>query len=682
MKKRNITLMCILLALCIVAILVGCQPTPQQEQLSSPQNIRIEGDLLRWDRVENADGYVVAYNGNQNTVSGTMLTVQFPEESVNITFKIKAIPEEKSNLYKESNWSEFVYEYTYTPPQGGGNNQQGGGNNQQQTTPKLKYKLINNSMEYEVSIDCPVNDSSLAGEVIIPAYYKDRPVTRVADYAFCPVGSGLIINNDGSRDDTECNKVTTSIVLPDTIRDIGTRAFKDCLALVSINLPEGITEISTQFDGCSALKSITIPKSVTSLTQDFNDCVSLEDIQVLSTNLERVILSYDGYFYLQDTPWYNKQPDGFIVFANVLVWYKGAEEVKITSYPDNVEKIAGGAFSGSKVTSLIVPSDIEFLSFGTSAAFCKMMYLKEITFSEGITVIPNRLFYGSAIEELILPNTIVEIGVGVFESCQNLKKVLFSSSLKTVRTGAFRYTSIEHLVIPASVTTWGSDVFSGNIKTITFEEGCVEVSRGLIGNTLPLETVESITLASTIKTIKASGLSNCLSLKTLDLRNVEVIEQRGINGLTSLERIVLPSTITQLAEGAISNCTKLKEIVFSDGITEVPANFVNYCPELRKIVLPTSITKIADNFGINIEKFYANGSELGKIDISIYYKGTQEQWNNVSKPNCANFFANWIVRFYSATEPKLDSTGTAYDGNYWYYAQDGVTLIDWTKKEN
>jgi hypothetical protein len=37
------------------------------------------------------------------------------------------------------------------------------------------------------------------------------------------------------------------------------------------------------------------------------------------------------------------------------------------------------------------------------------------------------------------------------------------------------------------------------------------------------------------------------------------------------------------------------------------------------------------------------------------------------------------IYYYSENEPPLNEEGTAYDDNYWHYAEDGVTPIIWEK---
>ena len=55
----------------------------------------------------------------------------------------------------------------------------------------------------------------------------------------------------------------TSLVIPDSVTNIGDYAFWNCRSLTDIVIPDGVTSIGKcAFDGCSALSSVVIPDSV------------------------------------------------------------------------------------------------------------------------------------------------------------------------------------------------------------------------------------------------------------------------------------------------------------------------------------------------------------------------------------------------------------------------------------
>ena len=119
--------------------------------------------------------------------------------------------------------------------------------------PNLTFTLDTSSDTYSVK----AKNTEISGSIIIPETYGGKKVT--------------VIEEDGFE---ECQKIT-SIVLPSSIKTIGSNAFYDCYALAQINIPDGITEIKdSTFGYCNKLKSIEIPDSVESIGQNaFNGAV-------------------------------------------------------------------------------------------------------------------------------------------------------------------------------------------------------------------------------------------------------------------------------------------------------------------------------------------------------------------------------------------------------------------------
>ena len=74
------------------------------------------------------------------------------------------------------------------------------------------------------------------------------------------------------------------------VTGIAAKAFKNSKKLQSIIIPDTITEIGTgSFEGCKNLKSVTIGKNVTSIGKNaFKNCKNLKKITVKSTKLNKV----------------------------------------------------------------------------------------------------------------------------------------------------------------------------------------------------------------------------------------------------------------------------------------------------------------------------------------------------------------------------------------------------------
>jgi hypothetical protein len=107
----------------------------------------------------------------------------------------------------------------------------------------LGFRPIKGNTEYSVSLG-----TAVANQIIIPAKYKELPVTVISNSAF-----------------KDCVNLT-SITIPNSVTSIGGSAFSGCISLTSITIPNSVTSIGVStFSGCTSLTSITIPNSVTSI---------------------------------------------------------------------------------------------------------------------------------------------------------------------------------------------------------------------------------------------------------------------------------------------------------------------------------------------------------------------------------------------------------------------------------
>lgn len=76
-----------------------------------------------------------------------------------------------------------------------------------------------------------------------------------------------------------------SLIIPNSVTNIYTDAFKGCTGLSEITLSNALTVLGDEiFEGCSSLRTIDIPEGVTTIGEwAFRDCKSLASISLPST---------------------------------------------------------------------------------------------------------------------------------------------------------------------------------------------------------------------------------------------------------------------------------------------------------------------------------------------------------------------------------------------------------------
>ena len=216
--------------------------------------------------------------------------------------------------------------------------------------------------QYDKSIE-PVGD----GE----EYTFDNIKYKIIDNQIVISGYVGVLNDcqiPSSIDDIPVTQIGESAFSNSSIKQIGSHAFTNCTSLTSVFIPKSLTTVTQAsyyhngvFEGCTNLKS-----------------ASFED------GTEKVL---DYLFYS----------------------CSGLENV---SFPRSLTQIGNRSFSSTNLQSLIIPKQIESIS---STSFEKCNNLKSIEFEAGILKIPDNSYGGcTAIETIIIPDTVTEIGNGAF----------------------------------------------------------------------------------------------------------------------------------------------------------------------------------------------------------------------------------------------------------------------------
>lgn len=388
----------------------------------------------------------------------------------------------------------------------------------------------------------PRANAGVDGVVSIPA-----TVTKVWDEAF--LGS-TVIHTVQFPTDAAMN-VT-----------LGGDIFADCESLKNINLPIGITEITTKmFDSCDSLEKITVPYTVTTIRKNaFYSCKSLTTVEFAPTpeGVEPVALTLESgtsssnCFYL-------------------------CSQLTNVQLPERTTAIGDYAFYKAKLTSIAIPSTVTSIG---KYAFAECTALETITFAEdsALTSIATFAFNNAKkLKGIDIPDTVTTIGASAFVGCAALESVTLSDSLTAIDASVFTATPIKSIIIPASVTKIGKQAFEGcrQLTTLTFADDSTltEIADNAFARCIVLNAV---TIPATVKTIGASAFEYCLNVASLEFATnadgVSSVSKIGNYafagfGITEFE---FPKTSGTLTLGtAIFDGCKMTNVHLSKGVTTV-----------------------------------------------------------------------------------------------------------------
>ena len=154
-----------------------------------------------------------------------------------------------------------------------------------------------------------------------------------------------------------------SVVIPDGITRIGREAFYQCTEVTSITIPNSVTDIGSRAFQKSGLTSIMIPSSVTYIGEFAFSIDTLTSFSVNPNNPS--FCSKDGVLYNKDQ-------------TVLLVYPRGKAESSFI-IPEGVTHIEKWAYSEGNLMNISIPSSVE--SIGEGAFYGAISHLKDVYYS-------------------------------------------------------------------------------------------------------------------------------------------------------------------------------------------------------------------------------------------------------------------------------------------------------------
>lgn len=343
--------------------------------------------------------------------------------------------------------------------------------------------------------------------VTIPRVVHGLPVVAVADEAFA--GTWL-----------------EEILLPDTIRQIGCRAFAGSRLRGSMVLPEGVEALgAAAFADCSGLTRVALPETLAGVgVNPFQGCSELREISVSAYHPR--LATIQGALYDKER-------------RRLIAWPMGRRD-EVCQVPPGILEIGSCAFSG---------------------------LMRDIRLPESLRSIGNSAF-GLCIrlESLRIPDSVQEIGANPFAFCDALCQMEISPHhARFTWTGEMLIDRYEQRLIaclptaratscqvPEDVHDIGAEAFAG----------CANLKR--------------IVLPRQLERIGSYAFDGCSSLMEIDLpQTLREIGPCAFSGCASLRRLAIPAETDQIAPSAFAECPALNLGVFKGSAAERVARLLH-----------------------------------------------------------------------------------------------------------
>ena len=195
-------------------------------------------------------------------------------------------------------------------------------------------------------------------------------------------------------------------VLPD-------RVFYECSKLESVSLPKNLTSVGKRtFSGCTSLQSLVFPNETEIGEYVFEDCTALCDLTLRTRSIPKGCFS--GCSSLSSVSLEDVGELGERAFAGT--------RIAVLEIPDSVQKIEGGVFFNSNISSVTLSegSPFEIVDGALLGDGGKTMiaYLgeetEEYTIPNGVETLASHAFATAQVSKVILPDSVVKIGSYAF----------------------------------------------------------------------------------------------------------------------------------------------------------------------------------------------------------------------------------------------------------------------------
>ena len=199
----------------------------------------------------------------------------------------------------------------------------------------------------------------------------------------------------------------------------------------------------------------------------------------------------------------------------------------------------------------------------------------------------------TTLTDVVIPEGVEVIGMGVFDSLPNLTTVTLPSTIKEIEY--FAFCNCE------------------NLTSVNFPEGLEVINVDAFAGCISLEEV---ILPDSMIGVATRAFSNCSGITTLDLGNgLKYIGADAFQYCSGVTEVTIPASYVY-NEGAVFAHSGIEKAIVADGVQIIHPELFQYCENLKEVVLPNTLTHIYDH------AFYLCSSLTNvKLPDSIQYMG-------------------------------------------------------------
>ena len=528
------------------------------------------------------------------------------------------------------------------------------------------------------------------------------------------------ITNIPEKNFMECNYLT-DITIPSTVTSIGNMAFYGCTGLKNATLNNNGNIGNSVFEGCVNLQDVTLNNNGTVGYYAFNNCSSLTCVNIgtgktgfITAELNRYpfsgcsklatinISDFKSFNTISNLKYLTNSFYGTVVGKTLMVNGATLDSASKLEIPEGIIYIDPNSIRYFKnVTKIKIPSTVTEI---VNDNFSNCEYLTEITLPPTVSKVGDNAFTRcTALQSAILNNT-GNIGMGAFSDCTALQTITLNNT-GTIDTNAFyNCTSLTRVNIGAGFKGFEEVTSSAFYTYHPFEE-CSKLKYVNITDFASFNAIKNLNYLTSSNYGTAEEKTLLINGTAHNANDIFYIPEgvkynvHALRYFSNVKKVSFPSTTTNISSLYFQYAT---DIILPVSVTSVAEGAFYNCPALERIVClcperaPSTTGSIATNPGeITLRVPYTSSAtfmhadvwkefkiEEGPLDYKTYYMKSLEILDlNVS-------LSEKIVYTYSSnTDGVTVENGVVSSGNYKYDGsrttpEGGATIIAVSENAN
>ncbi len=412
-------------------------------------------------------------------------------------------------------------------------------------------------------------------------------------------------------DELDCDLGGVHVINKGNSDGMGKSAFKDCKALVKVELPQNAPkfQIITEgmFDNCIRLTSIVVPDSVTEIDVNaFHKNTMLESV-TLGNNVAYI----DKSSFNSCTSLTSIDIPKSVTVLGENVFSDSSKLARVNFVEGcRLETIDKYAFSNTRLQVFETPVTASKFYIIKEGAFANCTELTRVTIKSGtVGTFDKRAFYNcTLLRSVDISESLTGIGEECFMNCRMLgdistrKDNLLKNVVNIGRAAFSGCESFTEFVIP-DVETIGDNTFYGcrNIQKVYFDGTKLnKIGDCAFKGCEKLVIQNGAKIPSNVTQIGDSAFEQCKSLNKIVLPDgLEKLGKACFKNCLILVSVNIPDSIDTLYEETFRQCSSLRSIVIPDAVTDIPANLFTDCYTLKSVKMGGDVTKIGKEAFMN-----------------------------------------------------------------------------------